>query len=202
MPIKTAVHPALARSLLDPPRAAEVRPTPALQDCPAPSSLWRFEQCARPLLGTGSREPRHEEDTGPLSVSGAPRARGAPPHPVECLVPRSALVGAPSTAQPVLRRPREHCQPCLVCAQGAPVSHPHRCWPPKAVCYLLPASLQPGSSLWAGAVFPTSLCPVLTWGPRQRPEGGRRVTLSSWRLPGPGRSTSSGCAGRFLVSTC
>lgn len=74
MPIKTAMHPALARSLLDPPRAAEVRPAPALQERPAPSSLRRFEQRARPLLGTGSREPRRKKDIGPLSAPAASRA--------------------------------------------------------------------------------------------------------------------------------
>ena len=114
-----------------------------------------------------------------------------PTHPAYRLVPPQLRRERPLTAQPV---------PSVL--RGLAVSHPHHCWLPRAVFSPLPASLQPGGAPWAGTVFHASPCPALTGGPWQRTEGGRRVMLCSRRLPGPRRSTSSGCAGRVLVSTC
>ena len=123
-----------------------------------------------------------------------------PPHPwaqhahLPCL-----LHGAPLS----LARAPAHCTACpeLALCSGLAVFHPCHCWLLRAVFSPLPASLQLGGAPWAATMFRTSPCPVLTGvcGKEPREVG---EMLCSWRLPGPGHSTSSGCAGRVLVSTC
>lgn len=97
-------------------RAAEVRP--------APRAVQSFEQCAKPLLGVGSRAPRHEETSGVCYA--ARQAWGALPHCRLAGAPSQSSVRAPihSTAWPELT-PGRIVRLCLLFAPGAAsVSHP------------------------------------------------------------------------------
>ena len=128
------------------------------------------------------------------SCSSLPAAPGpsVPTHPVYCPVPPQPGESARSLHS--LSRAGPLCS-------GLVVSHPRHSWLPRAVFSPLPASLQLGGAPWAGTVFRTSPCPVLTGVCGKEPREAGEM-LCSRRLPGPGHSTSSGCAGRVLVSTC
>lgn len=104
---------ALARLPHDPLRAAEVRPAPALQECPAPSSPWRYGHCARLRWAQAVGNQDMKRTSGPclllLLRPPAPRP-SMPTHPVYCLVPPSALARVPA-----------HCTACpelALCAWG------------------------------------------------------------------------------------